>query len=304
MSRITEAEQYLIDQIRAGSEDAWSRFVEKYRRRLLNFARSRLPRRADAEDLIQDTFVAFISGLARWRGEASLETYLFTILRRKIINTYRSGYARHICLIQDVCGSGRGETDEDASGFTAFASDDHTASFYARRDEQGGLLRASLTDALESLVNACKKKLNFRDLQIIEMLFYCQLSNSDIARTIAVNETNIGVIKHRCLKQVKEHVAKAGTGSDLPDEGLDSMLTEVWESQRLSCPKRSTIGAYVLETLDTDWRDYVRFHLDTLGCQFCRANLDDIRTQTQADESKRIQERIMESTVGFLRKPG
>jgi len=77
----------------------------------------------------------------------------------------------------------------------------------------------------------------------------------------------------------------------------------VWEAHRFSCPKRSTIGAFLLGTLSDDWRDYVAFHLKQLGCRFCVANLDDMEGQVAAAEQQRLQRRIFESTVGFLKAP-
>ena len=114
MGKITQAEEYLLEQIRSGDEGAWSRFVERYRGRLLNFAQVKLGQRADAEDIVQDTFVGFLTGVSRCRGDCSLETFLFTILRRKIINCYRSGYAKHICLIQDIYKKDAEQDSSDA----------------------------------------------------------------------------------------------------------------------------------------------------------------------------------------------
>ena len=81
---------------------------------------------------------------------------------------------------------------------------------------------------------------------------------------------------------------------------LGSMLSEIWQTQRLSCLKRSTIGAWLLGTLDEAWSGYVEFHIERLGCEFCRANLDDLRRQTQSDTPPAFHQRIMQSTVGFL----
>jgi hypothetical protein len=64
-----------------------------------------------------------------------------------------------------------------------------------------------------------------------------------------------------------------------------------------------TIGGFVLGTLDPDWRAYVDFHLNTLGCHFCRANLEDLRPQPEEQIPPVLRTRIMESTVGFLKKP-
>jgi len=301
MSEITQAEQYLLDQIRQGQAEAWSQLVQRYQGRLLAFARSKLPQRADAEDITQDTFLAFLKGLKSFRSEGSLETYLFTILRRKIINAYRSKRSRKTCLLQDIYQTASG--DEDSSdAFEQISAADPTASWYVRRAEQHDLQKEALVQGLRELVNGFKKSLNFRDLEIVEMLFYCQLSNKDAAQTSKISDKNIAVIKHRCLKQVRDLVAKYNITVDPESAQFENMLTEIWESQRLSCPKRSTIGAYLLNTLDKHWYDYVDFHLNKLGCHFCRANLEDLEQKTSDKQEKSLRERIMESTVGFLNK--
>ena len=87
---VTKGEQYYLDRIRQGDGQAWSDFVSRYQGRLLRFARAKLPQRADAEDVVQETFVAFLRSIARYRGECDLETYLFALMRRKIIDSYRS----------------------------------------------------------------------------------------------------------------------------------------------------------------------------------------------------------------------
>ena len=126
VSKINKAEEILLEQIRRGDQAAWSQLVDRFRGRLLSFARTKLGGRGDAEDVVQDTFVAFLTGLERFRAEAGLETYLFTILRRKVINRYRSAHARHVCLLQDICeGTGRPSGDSDA--FSAVPSDEMTA---------------------------------------------------------------------------------------------------------------------------------------------------------------------------------
>ncbi|MBN1125299.1 MAG: sigma-70 family RNA polymerase sigma factor [Sedimentisphaerales bacterium] len=301
MSGISKAEEVLLEQIRSGDQHAWEQLVTRYRGRLLSFARAKLGQRADAEDIIQDTFIAFLTGLSSFRADAGIETYLFTILRRKIINSYRSAHSKHICLLQDVYQRTQ-RTIGDSDAFSAMPSDEMTASFYARKDEQNELLRSTLSEALTVLVDNYKSTLNFRDMQIVELLFYCQFSNKDVARIVEINERNIAVIKHRCLKQVRDHAASSKLNVTQETQ-LEDLLTQVWEAGRLSCPKRSTIGAYMLGTLDGNWHDYVKFHLNKLGCHFCRANLTDLQEQTAEDKSQHLQKRIMESTIGFLHKP-
>jgi RNA polymerase sigma factor (sigma-70 family) len=300
-NRVTEAEQYLLDKIRRGNEQAWLEFVDRYRGRLLSFAQAKLLQRADAEDSVQDTFIAFIKSLPNYRGECGVETYLFVLLRRKIIDTYRSRKARHACLIQDTYDTQGGERPSDP--FADVAGSTQTASWYVRADEKCELQKLALTDALSRLVDGFKSSLNFRDLQIAELLFYCHLSNKNVAKIMDLNEKAVALIKHRSLKQIRKHIA----ASDIPvgpsSADFEHLLTDIWEFQRPSCPKRSTIGAYLLGTLGDEWRKYVDFHVNTVGCRFCRANLDDLQAQNAKSQSKRLRARIMESTAGFLQKP-
>ena len=298
---VTKGEQYFLDRIRAGDERAWSDFVNRYRGRLVRFARSKLPQRADAEDAVQETFIAFVRSLGRFRGECDLETYLFSLMRRKIIDSYRSAGARRVCLIQDTYDT---ESNEPASDpFSTVQSPAQTASWYARADEQYDLQKAALAEGLSELVDNLKRSLRFRDLQVIELLFYCQLPNKEVARTMNLNEKAVALIKHRSLKQIRENVARQKVTAGPLAEEFENLLTDLWEYHRFSCPKRSTIGAFMLHTLDDDWHKYVDFHLNVLGCRFCRANLDDLESQSQEAQQEVFQARIMESTIGFLHRP-
>lgn len=296
MSEISAGDAFLLEQIRQGSAAGWGQLVERYEGRLLAYARSKLRRTGDAEDLVQDTFVNFLRSLANFRAQASIETYLFSILRRRILDTYR-GPRSNVCLLQDTLLAGA--DDSNASG--ELAAPDPTASWYVRRDETRERQRAALTEALGELIGDFKSSRSFRDLKIVEMLFYCQLRNKDIAALAGVSENHVAVLKHRSLKVIGEQVARRLSLSDCTDPP-DTLLSEIWQDQRLSCPKRSTIGGYLLGTLEPDWQDYVGFHLDRLGCRFCQANFEDLQQQTAEQGRRAVCERIMQSTVGFLRK--
>jgi len=297
MSKLTQADRYLLDQIRQGSAEGWSQLVDRYQGRLLAFARRKLRQQADAEDLTQETFISFLKALPNFREEAALETYLFTILRRKIINAFR-GRKLNACLLQDVL---TGAHDEDAADpAQQIPAPDPTASWYARRDEDRGQQKVVLAAALREIIDRYKKSLNFRDLTTVEMLFYCHLRNKDIGEIAGIGEKRVALIKHRCLNRIREHIAAGGIRFEA--DPPDALLSDIWQEQRLSCLKRSTIGAYLLGTLEAPWHDYIAFHLDRLGCRFCQANLEDLKAKTADDGQRNLRHRIMESTVGFLSK--
>ena len=45
----------------------------------------------------------------------------------------------------------------------------------------------------------------------------------------------------------------------------DHSIGAVWRREHLSCPTREQLGSYLLEVLDEEIQDYVRFHLETVG---------------------------------------
>ena len=299
MAEWTQAEQFLLEQIRKGSGDAWAQLVERYQGRLLAFARRRLPAGLDAEDLVQDTFLRFLRGLPDFRQQSSVETYLFMILRRRIIEMFRGRKS-------PVGQLPHGSSDGDSAAGIEPAARDLTASNYARRDENRNAARHALGAALGGLTASLQRDRNFAELQLLEMIFFAQRSNPEIARALDLKPERVAMAKHRWIKQVRDRIAPQLAHRDVSiptaePEALDSLLTEVWETQRLTCPKRTTLGGYLLNTLDTSWSQYVRFHLSTVGCPFCTANVDDLQKQTSSDP-RPLRDRILQSTVGFFRR--
>ncbi len=66
--------------------EAW---VDRYGGTLYRYALSQTRDPSVAEDLVQETFLAALRSLASFRGDASLLTWLVSILRRKIIDHRR-----------------------------------------------------------------------------------------------------------------------------------------------------------------------------------------------------------------------
>jgi RNA polymerase sigma factor (sigma-70 family) len=291
----------ILEQIRRGDTAAWARLVDEYQGRLLRFVIARVPQRADAEDIVQETFTALVRVIGNLRLETSLETYLFSILRNEIANRYRTRWAKSVCLIQDVCRPTGGDAAGDS--FAWVASSDPSVSWCVSHEEQWQLLRQALTAVLRSWIKGYQHAMKFRELKIADLLFYCQLSNVDVARLLGMDEGLVRVIKHRCLKRIRREIAENESLRDLSIASPEDLLTEIWESQRLSCPKRSTLGAFLLETLSPEWFDYVDFHLSTMGCHFCRASFKDLQEQQTTEQRTQFQQRIVSSTVGFLTRP-
>ena len=81
-------------------------------------------------------------------------------------------------------------------------------------------------------------------------------------------------------------------------------LGEIWRRHRLSCPNRQQLGGFLLGALDAEQRGYVEFHLKTVGCRLCQANLDDLQQQSTelqtATQTRR--RRYFQTSAGYLKK--
>lgn len=85
------------------------------------------------------------------------------------------------------------------------------------------------------------------------------------------------------------------------DQGGNS-LGEIWQRGRLSCPSRTELGGYVLGTLNAFAAEYIDFHVRTVGCRVCQANLHDLEEQsTNAEQLPGRRRRFFESSAGLLR---
>ncbi len=85
------------------------------------------------------------------------------------------------------------------------------------------------------------------------------------------------------------------------DQGGNT-VGEVWQRARLSCPTRTEIGGYLLGTLSSDAVAYIEFHVKTVGCRVCQANLHDLEEQsTHSEQVPGRRRRFFESSAGLLK---
>jgi RNA polymerase sigma-70 factor (ECF subfamily) len=279
------ADRYLVDRIRAGDEEAWNQLIARYSGRLLAFARRKLASPDDAEDVVQETFIGFVQSLPTYDQSRSLETYLFAILRYQLIRAYRKA--------PKAKGIGFDPLD-DSSTEGELPAAGQTPSGYLRRKELLDQQGQRLADALRQLTREFRDRNRLEDLMVIELSFFVGMRNRDIARTLDRAETHVGSVKHRAIQRVRELV---GGASELASE---LNVSAVWRSHRLSCLKRSTLGAYQLGVLEEPWLAFCRFHLETVRCELCLANAEDLAAEAAESDSTPFRKKIFASSIGFL----
>jgi RNA polymerase sigma-70 factor, ECF subfamily len=77
----------LVLRLRNGDEDAFRYLVDRYHASLLRLAQPMVPSRAVAEEVVQDTWLGLVRGIARFEGRSSLRTWLFHVLVNRARST-------------------------------------------------------------------------------------------------------------------------------------------------------------------------------------------------------------------------
>lgn len=291
-----KGDAFLVEGIRAGDQRAWRQLIERYQGRLLAFARSRAPSFADAEDIVQDTFVGFATSLANFDASRSLETYLFTIARYKLFDLLR----QKRLPTQQPTGEG-----EDWLERVSPASGESPSGAAVAVEEEARQQRL-LADMLRRLIYELRDRQAFDDLQVIELLFFVGRRNLDVAELLDLDQKAVAGIKFRAIQKLQRYLEEADPKAAACTEGElgDVAVSSVWRSHRLTCLKRSTLGAYALGVLEEPWRSFTEFHLDVAGCPLCVANLQDLQAEEDPNRPAADVERMFQSSVGFLKSTG
>jgi RNA polymerase sigma-70 factor (ECF subfamily) len=171
----------LVRRFRDGDESAFVEIMSRYRRKILSIALALIRNRADAEEIAQDTFVRAHRGLAGFRGDSSLATWLFRIA----VNLSRNRY-RYFCRRRSTISLE--STLNDQSGRTL--GDLVTAGTSNPANE-------AITDEFTNLVASCMEKLEPHQREILLLRNILSRSYDEIAQSLGLN---VGTVKSRIAR--------------------------------------------------------------------------------------------------------
>lgn len=82
-----------------GDRRAFASLVERWQSRLINFFYRSTHNRADAEDLAQETFLELYRAAPRYTPRGTFNAFIFTLARRRLIDSYRKSARRPLDFI-------------------------------------------------------------------------------------------------------------------------------------------------------------------------------------------------------------
>lgn len=108
-------------------------------------------------------------------------------------------------------------------------------------------------------------------------------------------------IRSRVESSAEERAFFESVREEIETQNLSISL--VWRQERISCPHRDLLQAHHYGSLSEAESDFIRFHVERVGCAYCAANLDDIaagEAPLQSGPMKDAKEELLRSTAAFL----
>ncbi|MCE9670499.1 sigma-70 family RNA polymerase sigma factor [Myxococcus stipitatus] len=173
----------LLEAARSGEAEAVEELLARHERRVYRFGLRLCGSEEDAREVLQETLFAAFRGLAGFRGEGALSTWLFQV-------------ARTHCLRLRRRRSGAPETFQplDSPEAAAVASDEDAPDLRSHARRVGAILEA----AIRALPEPQRQALLLRDVE--------GLSAEDAARVAGIEVRALKSRLHRARRQVRAHV--------------------------------------------------------------------------------------------------
>jgi RNA polymerase sigma factor (sigma-70 family) len=281
----------------------WLAVEKHYCGRLLSFVARRVRDVQAREDIVQDAFLGAVRGIETFDPAYTFEQFLFGIAKNRMID--------HLRRTKAITLGAKKDDDEHGVSVDDLATTDETPSGIVRRADLETAGTRMLQDLLRAWVDETWKENEFTRLMVIEALFAAGWRNRDTWQRFNLrDETSVAGIKFRALKRLRElalerdvqrrvlpHLTAAVDSGD----GLSIDVQRVWKDGRVSCPGRHWIARRLAQTLPEGPQAFLAFHVDELGCEFCRANQDDLARAESSAEVEAVVARLSASTLQLLR---
>ena len=201
---MVQDERALVEALRKGDETAFTTVLNRYHTPLLRLARVYVPDQAEAEEVVQETWMGLLQGIKRFEERSSLKTWLFRILMNRA-KTHAQRQGRSIPF-----SSLPGADDEQAGGWIEldrFLPLDHPQwpggwkSFPQSWDEVPEERLLSLETfnhierAIQELPPAQREVITLRDIE--------GWTSDEVCNFLGISQANQRVLLHRARAQVR-----------------------------------------------------------------------------------------------------
>ncbi len=112
---------------------------------------------------------------------------------------------------------------------------------------------------------------------------------------------SLGWWRSRCAVRSDSELADRLAALLHQRESGSHSIGDIWRRHRLSCPSREELGSYLLRALPDEHIQWIRLHLEKIGCRCSSPTLRICGFSQEADNtSASRRQRIFQSSVGRL----
>ena len=175
----------------------FERELTALRPRLLRFARLQLRSEAAAEDAVQEAMLAAMEGAAGFAGAAAVQTWVFSILRNKIVDEIRRRARAAEVAVER-------EDDFAAEAEALFLEDGHWAEMPS---SWGDPHQALEQKRFWEVFDACLTGVPAKPGRVFMMREFLGLETEEICKELAISTSNCWVLLHRARLALRECLA-------------------------------------------------------------------------------------------------
>ncbi len=200
--RQTEFDQPdFLAKLRLGDEQAYRRLIRRFHGSLVGIAASIIGSRAQAEEVVQDAWLAVFSGIGNFEGRSSVVTWLFSIVLNRA-RTRASREGRLVGLPALMEGTSPGGRAVDVSSFKPDGHWIDSPRLWDELDPEriigGRQLWDHVMEAVERLPSGQRAVITLRDMEGCEAEEVCAL--------LEISPENQRVLLHRARGRVRQTI--------------------------------------------------------------------------------------------------
>lgn len=216
MPASTSSDRLLVERVRAGETNAWDELIVRFEGRLLAFVESRTRNRNCAEDVVQETFIGFLTSLPNFDIRRPLESYLFSIAAHKLTDHLRREGRRPTLPLSPGGASSGASSWEPPSPARG-------ASTIVRSGERKNFEETALVAAVRDQIAQWQRRGDWEKIRCNELLFVRGMANKDVAVRLGISEQTVANHKFEFLAKLRGAVRK----QSLPED----VFPELYEDQ-------------------------------------------------------------------------
>jgi RNA polymerase sigma-70 factor (ECF subfamily) len=193
---MVDATPALIERLRAGDPTALEALLAAHEARVYRVARGITGNAADAEEVVQDVFLAVLRRIGDFEGRSALGTWIYRIAANTALNKRRGKRLELEVPLEEHLPAF--EDDGHRQGDRSYLLAD-----WSRRPDEELLAeesRAALRQAIDALPSAYRAVLVLRDVE--------ELSNEEVAAALGESLASVKSRLHRARMALREQLTR------------------------------------------------------------------------------------------------